>query len=108
MYLLRVSFICLLAVVVMVGCASKTAEIAEAPSTQAVSLTVSGLKCGSCVGKVQDTLASLDGVSSANVSLPDVAAVVINPSKITTAQLTAAVAGAKSCCPVAFTAQVTE
>ena len=77
MYLLRVSFICLLAVVVMVGCASKTAEIAEAPSTQAVSLTVSGLKCGSCVGKVQDTLASLDGVSSANVSLPDVAAVVI-------------------------------
>ncbi len=108
MYLLRISFICLLAVVVMIGCASKTAEIAEAPATQAVSLTVSGLKCGSCVGKVQDTLASLDGVSSANVSLPDVAAVVINPSKIKTAQLTAAVSGAKSCCPVDFTAQVTE
>jgi len=108
MYLLRISFICLLAVVVMIGCASKTAEIAEAPATQAVSLTVSGLECGSCVGKVQDTLASLDGVSSANVSLPDVAAVVINPSKITTAQLTAAVSGAKSCCPVDFTAQVTE
>jgi len=108
MYLFRISFICLLAVVMMMGCASKTAEIAETPATQEVNLTVSGLKCGSCVGKVQETLASLDGVSSANVSLPDVAAIVINPSKITTAQLTAAVAGAKSCCPVDFTAQVTE
>ena len=59
MYLLRISFICLLAVVVMIGCASKTAEIAEAPATQEVNLTVGGLKCGKCVDKVQVTLASL-------------------------------------------------
>ena len=102
MYLLRISFICLLAVVVMIGCASKTAEIAETPATQEVNLTVGGLKCGKCVDKVQVTL------SSANVSLPDVAAITINPGKITTAQLTAAVVGAKSCCPADFTAQVTE
>ncbi|HHZ93206.1 TPA: hypothetical protein EYN98_10600 [Candidatus Poribacteria bacterium] len=108
MYLLRISFICLLAVGMMVGCASKTAEIAETPATQEVNLTVGGLECGKCVNKVQVTLASLDGVSSANVSLPDLAAVIINPGKITTAQLTAAVAGAKSCCPSDFTAQVTE
>ena len=108
MYFLRISFICLLAVVVMIGCASKTAEIAETPATQEVNLTVGGLECGKCVDKVQVTLASLDGVSSANVSLPDVAAITINPGKITTAQLTAAVVGAKSCCPADFTAQVTE
>ena len=67
MYLLRISFICLLAVVMMVGCASKTAEIAETPATQEVNLTVGGLACGKCVNKVQVTLASLDGVSSVRI-----------------------------------------
>ena len=114
MYLLRTGFVCLLAVVVMVGCASQQTEVAEkseapvakesaAPVATAkeVSLAVTGMTWGACVAKVQDVLAKIDGVINAAVSMPDSAVVKINEN-VTVAQLTEAVSGA------GFSAKVAE
>ncbi len=59
---------------------------------QALSFDVSGMTCGGCTGSVQRTLSELDGVSHAKVSLsPGVATVVVDPARVTPAQIEAAI-----------------
>ena len=53
-----------------------------------LSFDVSGMTCGGCTGSVQRALGKLDGISHAEVTLsPGVATVVVDPTKVTPAQI---------------------
>ena len=59
---------------------------------QTLSFDVSGTTCGGCTGSVQRALSKLDGVSHAEVSLrPGVATMVVDPARLTPAQIEAAI-----------------
>ena len=59
---------------------------------QTLSFDVNGMTCGGCTGSVQRALSKLDGISQAEVSLsPGVATVVIDPTKVTPAQIESAI-----------------
>jgi copper chaperone len=53
---------------------------------------VQGMSCGGCTGSVQRALASVDGVSHADVTLhPGTASVQVDPSRVTGAQIDAVI-----------------
>ena len=55
---------------------------------QTLSFDVNGMTCGGCTGGVQRALSKLDGVTHAEVTLsPGLATVVIDPTKVTPAQI---------------------
>ena len=59
---------------------------------QTLSFDVNGMTCGGCTGSVQRALGKLDGISHAEVTLnPGVATVVIDPTKVTPAQIESAI-----------------
>ena len=59
---------------------------------QTLSFDVNGMTCGGCTGSVQRALSKLNGISHAEVSLsPGVATVVIDPTKVTPAQIESAI-----------------
>ena len=59
---------------------------------QTLSFDVNGMTCGGCTGSVQRALSKLDGISHAEVSLsPGMATVVIDPAKVTPAQIVSAI-----------------
>ena len=59
---------------------------------QSLSFDVSGMTCGGCTGSVQRTLSKIDGVSHAEVTLhPAVATVVTDLTRVTSAQIEAAI-----------------
>lgn len=59
---------------------------------QTTNFDVRGMTCGGCTSSVQRTLSQLDGVTRAEVSLnPGMATVVLDPSRVTTAQIEAAI-----------------
>ena len=61
---------------------------------QTLSFDVSGMTCGGCTGSVQRALSKIDGVSHVEVSLRSgTAAVVVDPERVTSAQIEAAIAG---------------
>ena len=61
---------------------------------QTLSFDVSGMTCGGCTGSVQRTLSKIDGVRHAEVTLhPGVATVVVDPERVTSAQIEAAITG---------------
>ena len=61
---------------------------------QTLSFDVSGMTCGGCTGSVQRALSKIDGVSNAEVTLhPGVASVVVDPERVTSSQIEAAITG---------------
>ena len=59
---------------------------------QTLSFDVNGMTCGGCTGSVQRALGKLDGISHVEVSLrPGVATVVVDPTKVTPAQIESAI-----------------
>jgi copper chaperone len=59
---------------------------------QTLSFDVTGMTCGGCTGSVQRALSKLDGITQAEVSLsPGAATVVIDPAKVTPAQIESAI-----------------
>ena len=59
---------------------------------QSLSFDVSGMTCGGCTGSVQRSLSKIDGVSHAEVTLrPGVATVVVDPARVTPAQIESAI-----------------
>ena len=59
---------------------------------QTLSFDVNGMTCGGCTGGVQRALSKLDGVTHAEVTLsPGLATVVIDPTKVTPAQIESAI-----------------
>ena len=61
---------------------------------QSFSFDVSGMTCGGCTGSVQRALSKIDGVSHAEVTLnPGVASVVVDPERVTSDQIKAAITG---------------
>ena len=59
---------------------------------QTLSFDVNGMTCGGCTGSVQRALGKLNGISHAEVTLnPGVATVVIDPTKVTPAQIESAI-----------------
>ena len=57
-----------------------------------LSFDVSGMTCGGCTGSVQRTLSKIDGVNHAEVTLsPGVATVMTDPTRVTPAQIEAAI-----------------
>lgn len=61
---------------------------------QTLNFDVSGMTCGGCTGSVQRTLSKIDGVSHAEVTLnPGVALVVVDPERVTSARIAAAITG---------------
>ena len=59
---------------------------------QTLSFDVNGMTCGGCTGSVQRALSKLNGISHAEVCLsPGVATVVIDPTKVTPAQIESAI-----------------
>jgi copper chaperone len=61
---------------------------------QTLSFDVSGMTCGGCTGSVQRALSKIDGVSRVEVSLhPGTALVVIDPERVTSAQIEGAITG---------------
>lgn len=59
-----------------------------------LSFDVSGMTCGGCTGSVQRALGKIDGVSHAEVTLrPGVATVVVDPARVTSGQIEAAITG---------------
>ena len=61
---------------------------------QTFSFDVSGMTCGGCTGSVQRALIKIDGVNRAEVSLrPGTAVVVVDPERVTSGQIEAAITG---------------
>ena len=61
---------------------------------QTLSFDISGMTCGGCTGSVQRALSRIDGVSHAEVTLrPGVATVVVDPDRVTSAQIESAITG---------------
>ena len=61
---------------------------------QSLSFDITGMTCGGCTGSVKRALSKIDGVSHAEVTLsPGVATVVADPSRVTSAQIEAAITG---------------
>ena len=59
---------------------------------QTLSFDVSGMTCSGCTGSVQRSLSKIDGVSHAEVTLrPGVAMVVVDPARVTPAQIESAI-----------------
>ena len=59
---------------------------------QTLSFDIDGMTCGGCTGSVQRALTKLDGISHVEVSLsPGVATVVIDPTRVTSAQIESAI-----------------
>ena len=59
---------------------------------QTLSFDVNGMTCGGCTGSVQRALSKLDGVSHAEVTLrPGVATVMVDPTRVTPAQIESAI-----------------
>ena len=59
---------------------------------QTLSFDVDGMTCGGCTGSVQRALSKLAGVSHAEVTLsPGVATVVVDPTRVTPAQIESAI-----------------
>ena len=58
-----------------------------------VNLSISGMTCGHCVGRVEKALKAVDGVSVENINLSS-ALVSIDPSKASTAKVVETVADA--------------
>ena len=59
---------------------------------QTLSFDVSGMTCSGCTGSVQRSLSKIDGVSHAEVTLrPGVATVVVDPTRVTPAQIESAI-----------------
>ena len=61
---------------------------------QTLNFDITGMTCGGCTGSVQRVLSKLDGVSHAEVTLrPGVASVVVDPDRVTAAQVELVIAG---------------
>ena len=59
---------------------------------QTLNFDVNGMTCGGCTGSVQRALSKLDGVSHAEVTLrPGVATVMVDPTRVTPAQIESAI-----------------
>lgn len=59
---------------------------------QTLSFDVNGMTCGGCTGSVQRALSKLDGITHAEVTLsPGVATVVVDPTRVTPAQIESAI-----------------
>ena len=59
---------------------------------QTLSFDVNGMTCGGCTGSVQRALSQLVGVSHAEVTLrPGVATVMVDPTRVTPAQIESAI-----------------
>ena len=59
---------------------------------QTLSFDVNGMTCGGCTSSVQRALSKLAGISHAEVTLnPGVATVVIDPTRVTPAQIESAI-----------------
>ncbi|MDQ8757370.1 heavy metal translocating P-type ATPase [Sphingosinicella sp. LHD-64] len=80
---------------------AQTAAVAEAvrkagytPKSEAVDLSIEGMTCASCIGRVEKALRSVPGVLDAQVNLATETARVEAPSGVSRASLIEAVAGA--------------
>ncbi len=61
---------------------------------QTLSFDVTGMTCGDCSGSVQRVFGELDGVSHVEVTLrPGVVTVVVDPDRVTAAQVQLVIAG---------------
>ncbi len=69
-------------------------EISESRSKQAVRLTITGMTCASCVGRVEKALAAVPGVVEASVNLATETAIVKSSGDISISQLSQAVKNA--------------
>ncbi|QZA77278.1 cadmium-translocating P-type ATPase [Deefgea tanakiae] len=77
--------------------AGYSAKLADAPSVEAkqtIKLSISGMTCASCVGRIESALLATDGVVSASVNLATETAQVILQSGVDPVVLLDAVAGA--------------
>lgn len=66
----------------------------ESSSSTIVRLTISGMTCASCVGRVERALSAVSGVRMASVNLATESAEVQTDGTVTTAALVAAAGGA--------------
>ena len=61
---------------------------------QTLTFDVNGMTCSGCSSSVQRALSKIDGVSHVEVSLrPGAASVVVDPERVTAAQIEAAITG---------------
>lgn len=76
------------------GYAATLAEAASVEAEQSIKLSVSGMACGSCVGRIERALLATDGVVTASVNLATETAQVVLKSSVDPVMLLDAVAEA--------------